>query len=372
MPIKGENIYKRKDQRWEGRYIREYRSDGSIHYGYCYAKTYREVKQKLAEVRNNWHLQEMSNDATPQLALSGLCDEWLQLCRIRVKESTFAKYSGFLERYIKPRLGSYPVSEISSVMIEQFSHQLLNQDRLSPKTTRDILTVLHAALEYAAQQLPDVPAIKLVYPQNPRKEMRVLSREEQQKFVSYLLQSNDLSTFGILLTLMTGMRIGEICALRWKDVSIEDRTIRIRATMQRIKDLDPKSTKKTKIVVTPPKSNCGFRIVPLTEQAASLCERFHCSDPEAFVLTGSRDFYLEPRTLQYRFDKCVSACGLDGVHFHTLRHTFATRCVEVDFEIKTLSEIMGHASPRITLERYVHTSMQLKRENMNKLAAVGL
>lgn len=372
MSIKGENIYKRKDRRWEGRYIRGRLPDGTIRYGYCYAKTYREVKQKLAEAQKKVSTSKTKVDGKSRKVLSDLCDEWLQLCRIRVKESTLVKYTGILERYIKPRLGTYAVSEISCVLIDQFSHQLLTQDGLSPKTTRDILTVLHGVLRYAAKQLPDVPAVQLAYPHADHKEIRVLSREEQQKFVSYLLKSDDLSMFGILLTLMTGMRIGEVCALRWKDISIENRTIRIGATMQRIKDLDPESPKNTKIIITPPKSSCGFRFVPLTEQAAALCEEHWCADPEAFVLTGSRERYLEPRTLQYRFSKCVSACGMDGVHFHTLRHTFATRCVEVDFEIKTLSEIMGHASPKITLERYVHASMQLKRDNMKKLTAVGL
>lgn len=372
MPIKGENIYKRKDHRWEGRYIRGRQSDGSIRYGYCYAKTYREVKQKLTEARRYLQDHESKEDTKPQRLFSDCCDEWLRLCRIRVKESTLVKYSGLLERYIIPRLGSYAVAELSDVMIDQFSHQLLTQDGLSPKTTRDILTVLHGVLRYAAYQLPGLSAIHPAYPPNVRKEMRVLSRMEQQQFVCYLLDNQDLCKFGILLTLMTGMRIGEICALRWKDISVENRTIRIGSTMQRIKDLDPQSPQKTKVIITAPKSNYGFRFVPLTEQAVTLCERYYCKDPEAFVLTGSRECYVEPRVLQYRFSRCVSECGLEGVHFHTLRHTFATRCVEVDFEIKTLSEIMGHASPKITLERYVHTSMELKRDNMNKLTAIGL
>ena len=92
---------------------------------------------------------------------------------------------------------------------------------------------------------------------------------------------------------------------------------------------------------------------------------------DAFVLTGERERYMEPRTLQNHLKRYTDQCGLQGVHFHTLRHTFATRCVEVDFEIKSLSEILGHASVNITLERYVHSSIQLKRENMNKLAAIG-
>ena len=366
MPIKGENIYKRKDHRWEARYIREHRPDGSIHYGYCYGKTYREAKLKLTKVQNAPNPQQRL-----RLKLTDLCDEWLLLRRSQVKESTLVKYHGLLERYIKPNLGSCPVSELTGVRIEQFSYQLLHTNGLSPKTVRDILTVLHGVLRYAGSQCAGTE-INIVYPHANRKEIRVLTPQEQQRLVCYLRQQMDLCKFGALLTLMTGMRIGELCALRWKDISLEQGVIRVSATMQRIRNLDPDNPEKTKVIITAPKSGCSFRIVPLTEQAASLCRSNLCEDPEAYVLTGSREAYVEPRALQYRFNKYVNACNLEGVHFHTLRHTFATRCVEADFEIKTLSEIMGHASPKITLERYVHSSMALKKENMRKLSVVGL
>lgn len=365
MSIKGENIYKRKDQRWEARYIREHRPDGSIHYGYCYGKTYREAKQKLSKAQNT------PNPQQPRQVLATLCDEWLQLCRTRVKESTLVKYHSFLVRYIKPSLGFCTVQDLTGIRIEQFSHHLLHQHGLSPKTVRDILTVLHGVLRYAAHQY-SAPEQQIVYPHNTRKEIRVLTRQEQQQLVSYLQQQMDPCRFGMLLTLMTGIRVGELCALRWKDISLEQGLIRVGVTMQRIRDLDPESPTRTKVITTPPKSGCSHRVIPLTAQAAALCRACYCADPEAYVLTASRDNFMEPRAMQYRFRQCAMACGLEGVHFHTLRHTFATRCVEADFEIKTLSEIMGHASPKITLERYVHSSMELKIENMRKLTAVGL
>ena len=113
------------------------------------------------------------------------------------------------------------------------------------------------------------------------------------------------------------------------------------------------------------------KIIPLTENTVRLCERFRQKDPEAFLLTGSSQSYVDQRRRQDCLKRYTEECGLDGVHFHVLRHTFATRCVEVGFEIKSLSEILGHASPKITLERYVHSSMELKRDNMKKLAAIG-
>ena len=114
-----------------------------------------------------------------------------------------------------------------------------------------------------------------------------------------------------------------------------------------------------------------MRIIPLNDYAAELCARWYVPSPSAYVLTGESNKFIEPRALQYRLGKYAKACNLEGVHFHALRHTFATRCVEVGFEIKSLSEILGHSSSRITLDRYVHSSIELKRDNMKKLAIIG-
>ena len=141
--------------------------------------------------------------------------------------------------------------------------------------------------------------------------------------------------------------------------------------MQRLQNTESDAETKTKIIIGTPKSDTSLRTIPLTEQAAELCGRMNPQSKAAYVLTGT-DKYMEPRTLQYRLEKYTSECGLEGVHFHTLRHTFATRCVEVGFELKSLSEILGHASTAITLDRYVHASMDFKRDNMSKLSAVGL
>ena len=125
-----------------------------------------------------------------------------------------------------------------------------------------------------------------------------------------------------------------------------------------------------KVIITVPKSNYSARVIPLNEYLLALCHKFLSHNPQAYFLTGSETKFTEPRTLQYKFKKYCKDCQLDNVHFHTLRHTFATRCVEAGFEIKSLSEILGHSTPKITLERYVHSSLELKRINMNKLNTV--
>lgn len=371
MSKKGENIYKRKDKRWEARYIKGYTAEGTAKYGYCYGKTYREAKEKVELAKAAWLHNTPSTTDNRRKRFSYYCDEWLQINKIRVKASTYVKYFSMVENHIKVKLGGCFIGALSSVIIEQFTSELLYEDELSPKTVKDILIVLKSILEYAKGQYSGVfPKLQIFYPKEQRKEMRVLTREEQFAFVEYLLTDMDECKFGTLLALLTGLRIGEICALKWENISLENKIIKITATMQRLKDLQNESNKKTKIIISAPKSDTSARVIPLTDYTVNLCKQYNPNNPDAFILTGKSNCIIEPRTLQYKMEKYTKEVGLKDVHFHTLRHTFATRCVEVGFEIKSLSEILGHSSPKITLERYVHSSLELKRDNMNKLIMV--
>lgn len=264
-------------------------------------------------------------------------------------------------------LGQYFSEAVSEILVEQFSYRLVHERGLSPKTVRDILSVLHSILNYTTKQNPLAKPVDIVYPRQDRKEMRVLTCEEQKRFTEYLLQDMDPCKFGVLLALLTGLRIGEVCALKWEDISLENKVIFVRHTMQRLKNLNPASEERTRIITGVPKSGRSVRIIPMNQDIEKLCNKWRADDLEAYVLTGKAGYFLEPRTLQYRMRQYTKDCNLKNVHFHTLRHSFATRCVEAGFEIRSLSEILGHSSTRITLECYVHSSMNLKRKNMEKL-----
>ena len=228
----------------------------------------------------------------------------------------------------------------------------------------DILSVLHSVLKDTEARRPaGALAVQIRYPKGKRREMRVLTIEEQKRLVAYLLHPTDSCKFGLLLALYTGLRIGELCALRWSCIDLREQTIRIAATMQRLGG----TGEGTRIVIGAPKSDSSLRTIPLPAQIAVLCRHMQPTDPEAYVLTGG-PAYMEPRTLQYRLKRYTAACGLEGVHAHTLRHTFATRAIESGFELKSLSEVLGHATTAITMERYVHSTLEMKRTNMNKLA----
>ena len=369
---KGENIFKRKDGRWEARYIKGYELSGKIKYGFCYGKTYKEAKEKVTKAKAALLSGKPIPEAASRHRFSWFCDAWFESRKNCFKESTCVKYKTILDKHIKPRLGGCFPLGMCDALIEQFANELLFEEELAPKTVKDILVVVRSILAYTAKQFPGrFPTMIINYPKETKKEMRVLSREEQLRFSGFLLDNMDACKFGVLLALLTGIRIGELCALRWENISLKENTIRICSTMQRLKDLDPGQESKTKIVFGSPKSDTSTRTIPIGETAAELCRKMKPKNPGAFVLTGTAR-YMEPRTLQYRMERYTEICGLDGVHFHTLRHTFATRCVEVGFEIKSLSEILGHANTTITLDRYVHSSMELKRDNMNKLSEVGL
>ena len=369
---KGENIFKRKDGRWEARYIKGYELSGKIKYGFCYGRTYKEAKEKVTKCKAALIGGKPLPSANSRHRFVFYCDGWLRQRRAKIRESTYIKYNTILEKHIKPKLGGcYPLG-ITAGIVDDFSKELSDAENLSVKTVHDILVVLHGILKYTAAQFPGAfPAVEINYPKETRKETRVLSRDEQKRFAVYLLENTDFCKFGVLLMLFTGLRIGELCALRWADVNTEENFISVSATMQRLQSTDTNTAGKTKILIGTPKSDTSVRTIPLTDNAAELCRKFAVRDPSAYILTGTTEF-MEPRLFQYRIEKYTRECGLCGVHAHTLRHTFATRAVEVGFEIKSLSEILGHANTTITLNRYVHSSMELKRTNMDKLTALAM
>ncbi len=367
---KGENIFKRKDGRWEARYMKQREASGKIKYGYCYGKTYKEAKEKVTKKKAEVLAGKVIRETKCGSPLAVYCENWLSQNKEKLKESTYVKYTNMLNHHIKPKLGQYHSSEITTGIVQQFRDELLYQEGLSPKTVKDILVLLHSILKYVAKQSSENAfSIEIEYPKNCKKEMRVLTVREQECFISYLIHDMNAYKFGILLALYTGIRIGELCALCWDNISLEEKTIRINATMQRLQMVDETNERKTKVIITTPKSDTSVRTIPLPDGLLSFCKRIKPQDSMAYVLTGTRN-YIEPRTLQYHLKKYTKECGLEGVHFHTLRHTFATRCIEVGFEIKSLSEILGHSTTTITMDRYVHSSMELKRNNMNKLAGI--
>lgn len=376
MSRKGENIYKRKDGRWEGRYMKGRTPSGKILYGYVYAKTYREIKSKLYEARVTNPLQSLINQAgEPEpLIFSTIAEQWLNSKKPKIKEATQNKYYNLLYSYILPVCGSYPLQNITYDFIETYCNNLLssggkNGQGLSAKTVMDTLSVIRNILKFARKIGISIPydgsSISI---KNISKEMRILSIIEQKQLCNYLIQESDPYNIGILICLYTGLRIGELCALRWEDISFSDKTLSVRHTLQRIQN-HSKLEGKTKIIITTPKSPCSLRTIPLPDELFDILSKYRQSS-HGYILTNDEVRFVEPRVMQNKFKRALKESDIRDANFHSLRHTFATRCVELGFDVKSLSEILGHSTVNITMNRYVHPSLEFKKENMKKLSSL--
>lgn len=372
MPRTGANIYKRKDGRWEGRYIKNRQPSGKAIFGYVYAYSYKEVKAKLNMAISGQVLP--AKRRTPEPTFSELSVLWLESKKLRVKESTYNKYKNILNKYTLPDLGGLRLQDLSLICVTELCDKLLTDGGqrgtgLSEKTVADMLSVIRSVIQYSVNMgyccSFDIHTIQVR--QKPR-ELRILSQCDQEALYTYLVQNPCIHNTGILICLLTGLRIGEVCALCWEDISFSDHTMYVHQTVQRIQD-STNSDRKTKIIVTSPKSVSGKRVIPMPQNLEVALRNM--DGPKAgFVLSRDGTHLMEPRVLQYHFKKVLKELEIEEVNFHILRHTFATRCIELGFDVKSLSEILGHSSVTITMNKYVHPSMALKYDNMQRISSL--
>ena len=203
----------------------------------------------------------------------------------------------------------------------------------------------------------------IVVPKSCRSKSAILSKEQQNKLKGYLFAHLSLTSISILFALELGLRIGEICGLQWSDIDFENALLFVNRTVQRISVKG--GSGKTKVMISDPKSLTSKRSIPVPEWFLSILKNFK-SDSNNYILSGTGK-PVEPRTLQYRFSAILKKVGLPPVKFHSLRHAFATNAVKLGFDTKALSEILGHSSVEITLNKYVHPDMELKRSYMERM-----
>lgn len=365
MARRGENIRKRKDGRWEGRYSTfEPQSKKNVVRS-IYAKSYSEVKEKLTAAKMNaqYMAKKQKNASDVQFYL--VADEWLATIENTRKHATFIKYRFIYQKHIKEKTENL----ILAKMDEDILLQIFQNDRnevLSDSLQKSISCVMNQILSYAAS---NYHTERLRY-SNPRqktgnKPVEILSQTEQSRLLQYLYDEMDVFKLGIVLCISTGLRLGEICALKWQDIDLERKLLHVNSTVQRI-TVDGREN-RTDLLEGEPKSVYSKREIPLSDELIKLLLPYYkCAGK--YVLHNNKP--LDPRTYQNKFQKYLQAADIEHKNFHSLRHTFATNCINSGADIKSLSEILGHSDVKITLNRYVHPTIETKRQHMNSLSAI--
>lgn len=357
MSIK--NAYQRKDGRWEGRIPQGKSDSGRRKFKYIFARTKEEVLRRMEEIR-----QSSRPTADCCKTLRDIFFEWFSSTKHRIKGSTAANYTMKAHKHILPVFGEKPVSSITQDDVYAFIADK-RKAGFSERYIADIVVLLKSIFKYAAAvyHIFD-PLDGLRLPKRKKADIRLLDKEEQERLQRYISANRDLGTLGTALAVSTGIRIGELCALQWKDIDLEKRILTVSKTMQRIQS--PSDTARTKLIITDPKSESSRRKIPIPDCMIAFLRKFK-GNPDDYVLSGTSS-PIEPRTMQYRFSRILKNANLPSVHFHALRHIFASTCIRLGFDVKSLSEILGHSSVEITLNRYVHSSFEQKQAYMKQLA----
>lgn len=294
--------------------------------------------------------------------------EWLQIKSLYIKKSTYEKYEKIIMTHLVPYFKDEDLSVLSTFEITQYIHKLLNNDHYSISLCKSIKSVLEGILIYAEEQY-HINHIDFHYIKFPTRidHSKTLTSSEEKDISHYCMNNMSSTSLAILLGLYAGLRIGEICALRWENIDFSQDMIQISQTVQRLSNKDDKAS-KTKLIIMSAKtlSSQRYVVMPnfLTEyiNAYSLFTKAHHQD--YFLLTNDKK-PLDPRTLQRRFHKVCQLFDLE-ITFHTLRHTYATNCVKLGIDIKSISEMLGHSHVSTTLNKYVHPSYEYKKQQVNK------
>lgn len=290
--------------------------------------------------------------------------EWLDFyVKPSTKERTYRKYRLAAEKYILPALGDCEADGLPAVTLQKFTASL-SERGMAASTVNGVLFVLKSSLKKAAALgiISKQYTNAIVRPKAREKKIACFNKVEQKKIERYVLEHNTPYLFGIALCLYTGLRIGELLALTWEDVDFRKGTITISKSC-----FDSWENGHYKKVFDTPKTQSSERIIPLPKPIVGELKRLKNQTSGRFVVAAKSEYGAQIRTYQRSFERVLRKLHIERKGFHALRHTFATRALEVGMDVKTLSEILGHKNPTITLNRYAHSLLEHKMEMMNKV-----
>ena len=361
------NIYKRKDGRWEGRILRGTK-EGKRQYYSVYGHSYKEARDKLLEATAGCQKE------IPKCSLSvgQVMEQWLKDKRNTWKESTYACYRGIVNLHITGSTGQLPAMEFNDIQFHSFLRNIHCKDGhpAKPAYLHNIGAAIIQAFRHMTREYHyDLPSLTNMKTIRSGRNLVLPSEAEMTQLRDYLyLHEQDSTCIGILLAYHTGIRLGELCALKWEDIDFEKGMLTVNRNMQRVKNFQQSEPKepKTNICIQTPKTATSTRSIPLPDRLVEFL-RQNRREEKNYVIQGKNREWAEARTVQYRFSAILKECRITHFKFHTLRHYFATTCIQRGFDVKSLSEILGHSTVQTTMNLYVHSSMAQKRKLMNQI-----
>lgn len=291
--------------------------------------------------------------------------EWLNSRKKIIKDSSIDKYNSLIEVNIKPILGNVKYKKLKPEHIYNFFNNE-NIVNLSDSSKKLLYIVINSSINYGIERKyrKEFGTLNIKI-KSPKTRIVYLTQKEQNILEEYLNNNLNLRNLSILFDLYTGLRIGELCALQWKDIDFINNTVTITKTVKRVKNEDDNLKTKTKLILDSPKTTNSTRTIPLPLFLVKILKKFKDND-EYFIFTNSYKI-KDPRSLEKYFTNVLKKCNIKYQVFHSLRHTYATRSRESGMDIKILSELLGHSSYKVTLDIYVHTSIDFKHDSVKSL-----
>lgn len=291
-------------------------------------------------------------------------NEWLDYyVQPRTKKRTYEKYSKQINKHVLPVLGEYNMDDLTAVTLQKFVAALIDKG-LSANTVNGVITLLKTSLQRAVsvgvaqRQYSDF----IVRPKTREKQVECFSKDEQKKIERYVFDKNKPKLLGIVFCLYTGLRIGELLALTWDDVDLQKGIIAVSKSCH-----DSWENGEYVKVIDEPKTESSMRIIPFPKQLLPRLKELKKLTKSGYVIGGEHVHGAQVRSYQKTFETLLKKLKIAHKGFHSLRHTFATRALECGMDVKTLSEILGHKNPMVTLKRYAHSMLEHKAEMMNRV-----
>ena len=286
------------------------------------------------------------------------------------KQRTYTRYKEIVDQHIIPQLGDLELSEITPYVLQCYITELLKCGNLrtgkglSANSVNSIITAIQNTLKtaYSLGMVSEYTGDKIKRPRTSEKKVECFSMSEQKKIEQYILNEENTRLFGVLLCLYTGLRIGELLALEWSDIDMRKGELRVNKTCHYGKDENGEFGRITDI----PKTQSSIRTIPIPKQLMPHLREVKKKSRSTHIVSNGENL-ISIRSYQRSFASLLKRLNIQHRGFHSLRHTFATRALECGMDVKTLSEILGHKNPTVTLNRYAHSLMEHKKEMMNKL-----